>query len=247
MALYGLVGYPLEHSLSPEIFREIFSSEGRRDCSYRLFPLLSVNRIREWCEEHPDLKGFNVTIPHKTSVIKRLDAISPLAGQAAAVNTVRVQRTNKLMLMGYNTDVPGFRLSLEPFLRPHHEKAMILGTGGSSRAVATALSDMGISYIFVSRKPAGQKTIGYDDLDKQSMEAHSLIVNCTPLGMFPDTGSCPAIPYQHIVEKHLCFDLVYNPEETLFLKKAKQMGATTVNGMAMLRIQAREAWKIWNE
>jgi len=246
MKLYGLIGFPLHHSFSRGYFTEKFSKEQLDDHAYLNFQIESVEKVIHVVKENPDLIGFNVTVPYKEKIIPFLDHISKDAIAVGAVNTVKVDRTgNKISLTGYNTDVNGFRTSLLGLLNPGTKNALILGTGGSSKAVSYVLRELGICYKMVSRKES-RELLNYKDLDKKCMEEHLLIVNTTPLGTFPDSNSCPDIPYQYISSSHILFDLVYNPPETVFLREGRKRGAITKNGLEMLYLQAEKSWKIWN-
>jgi len=214
------------------------------DCSYDNFDLENINEFPALIEANPNLKGLNVTIPYKESIIPLLDKLSKKAVEIAAVNTIRFTKKGKLK--GYNTDCYGFKKSLKPLLKSHHKKALILGTGGASKAVAFALQELEISYVFVSRNPLGDM-IDYAMLNKEIFNKYHILINCTPVGTSPNVNDCPDIPYELFTSKHIAFDLIYNPEETLFLKKAKRHGAKTKNGHEMLVFQAEKAWKIWTK
>lgn len=248
--LYGLIGYPLGHSFSQKFFTEKFATEGIH-AEYRNFEIQHIDALSGLIAEHPNLRGLNVTIPHKQAVIHLLDTLSDEARAIGAVNVIRVMppaddNGSRPRLKGFNSDFIGFRDSLKPLLQPHHNHALVLGTGGASKAVIHALDTLGITWQYVSRKPAaGQLT--YDDLTPDIMDEYTLIVNCTPLGMSPNVGTCPDIPYECLTHRHLLYDLVYNPEETLFLRRGRESGATTKNGLEMLHRQAVESWKMWHE
>lgn len=244
--MYGLIGKKLGHSFSADFFNEKFSREGIDEC-YKLFPLNNIDELPLLLSKYPDLKGLNVTIPYKQEVMKYLNAVSEDAKAIGAVNVIKITRNNNhIFLKGYNSDFIGFIDSLKPLLKPYMKNALILGTGGASKAVGYALNQLGIEVKFVSRK-SGNNYITYDQLDKDIIERNLLIVNTTPLGMSPDIESYPPIPYQYLSDRHLCYDLVYNPTETEFLKKAKEKGAETKNGLEMLYGQAVGAWAIWSE
>lgn len=238
MRHYGIIGYPLLHSFSAKYFNDKFAAE-QLDAEYSLYPT-EVESLKSIVERILDtLDGFNVTLPYKQAIIPYLERLDETAQAIGAVNVV-YQR------VGYNTDCLGFMESIKPLLRDYDQKALVLGTGGASKAACYGLRKLGITPTLVSRTPqAGQ--LGYKDLTPQIMAEHTIIVNCTPLGMLPDVNSCPDIPYERITARHLLFDCVYNPEETLFLRKGKEQGATIRNGMEMLTGQAKEAWKIWNK
>ena len=249
MDTYGLIGFPLKHSFSAKFFAEKFHRE-EVNAEYLNFEIEDIHEIRRVILFHQHLKGLNVTIPYKEKVLPFLHDISPEAKKIGAVNTIRVDRKPGDMyfyrLTGYNTDYIGFRDSLLPLLNPAiHRKALILGTGGASKAVAQALQDLHISWQYVSRTP-GENRLTYDLLTPEVMSTHQLIVNASPVGTFPHSDVCPDIPYQLLTADHLLYDLVYNPEETLFLKKGKAQGTLIKNGREMLEIQAGAAWEIWS-
>jgi len=246
MRFFGLIGKSLEHSFSPVYFKEKFEKEGITDSFYQLFPLKTIDEFNQLISDFSELTGVNVTIPYKQSIIQFLDKIDFHAKHIGAVNTIKFERINqKLKLKGYNTDYLGFIDSLKPYLKDHHKSALILGTGGSSAAVAYALKILGINYIKVSRNPV-KEVMSYDSLTKEVLSEYKLIINTTPLGMFPNVDAYPEIPYSAISNKHLLFDLTYNPTKTIFLKKGEENGATIINGSEMLVRQAEYAWKIWN-
>jgi shikimate dehydrogenase len=240
--MYGIIGYPLLQTFSPGYFNKKFEEQGIHD-TYEKFPLNKIDGLKQVLERHPNLKGMNVTIPYKQAVIALLDELDDTAQQIGAVNTISIKNGR---LKGYNTDTIGFTNSLKPLLKPRHNKALILGTGGASKAVAYALKKLNISYQFVSRnKIEGQ--LSYTDLNKTIIEDHKLIINTTPLGMVPHENALPDIPYAFLSAEHLLYDLIYHPEETLFLKKGKEYGATIKNGYEMLIGQAEAAWEIWQQ
>jgi shikimate dehydrogenase len=242
---YGLIGYPLSHSFSASWFNDKFKREQITDTSYSLFPLESIAEFPGLLEKNPGLRGLNVTIPYKVQIIPFLDELDLVAKGAGAVNCIKIGDDGSRT--GYNTDVFGFRQSIKPFLEMHHERALILGTGGASKAVHYVLKEIGIDCYFAGRKKTGaEKLLTYEELNEHAMRAFPLIVNTTPLGMLPDTESKPPIPYKFLSPSHLLYDLVYNPPETAFLKEGKARGATVVNGLSMLQQQAEEAWRIWN-
>jgi shikimate dehydrogenase len=247
MKQYGLIGFPLTHSFSARYFTEKFSREGISGCVYLNFPMEQIGLLPRLIADHPRLAGLNVTIPFKRQVIAYLDQLDDEAASVGAVNTVTIARKGgSLQLKGFNTDIYGFRESLRPYLKPRHHKAMILGTGGAAVAVAHVLKGMGFEIQFASRNPRDQQQLSYEQLTPESIAGTQLIVNTSPLGMHPDTGACPAIPYQAITPDHVLFDLIYNPAETRFLARGKERGATIINGLQMLHLQAEESWKIWN-
>lgn len=245
MRQFGLIGYPLGHSFSATYFSEKFSRE-KIEAEYRNYPLKDIEEFNKLAAELTDLEGLNVTVPFKEKIIPLLDSLSPRAEAIKAVNTVSFIRTgSELHLRGDNTDVIGFRRSLEKHLRSHHTSALVLGTGGSSKAVLYVLQELGINCKSVSRK-AGPDRISYDELDPALVKSTLLLINTTPLGMYPKTDAYPAIPYQALTAGHLLFDLVYNPAKTKFLALGEDAGAQTVNGYEMLIYQAEASWQIWN-
>lgn len=242
--LFGLIGKDISYSFSKKYFTEKFSQDLYEDCSYENFDISNIEDFPNVLKNNPNLKGLNVTIPYKESIIPYLDTVSDKAFQIGAVNVIRF--TKKGNLKGYNSDWFGFKKSLEPLLKPHHKKALILGTGGAAKAVAFALDQLGITYSFVSRE-ANQNTIDYSLINATTFDNHQIIINCTPVGTSPNTKEFPPIPYTYFSNQHIAFDLIYNPEETEFLKKAKKQGAIIKNGYEMLIYQAEKAWKIWNK
>lgn len=247
MRCFGLIGLPLSHSFSKKYFTEKFEREGIMDCRYDSYPIEHIDLLMSLILSNPDLLGLNVTIPYKEQVINLLNEIDPEAAAIGAVNTIRIFREDKTTwLKGFNTDVYGFRESIGPFMRPRPDKAFILGTGGSSKAVAFVLKNMGMEVTFVSRNPRHENHISYKELPNL-ITPPSIIVNATPAGMYPNINDCPDIPYELITPGHILFDLVYNPPETLFLSKGKERGATIINGLQMLQLQAERSWEIWNE
>lgn len=247
MKQYGLVGFPLSHSFSKRFFTEFFATENIA-AEYLNFELEVLSSLPSIIADHPNLVGFNVTIPYKEAIIPYLDRCDPKAAAIMAVNTVKIERVGELSkLTGYNTDLIGFRDSILPVLQPHHRKALVLGTGGASKAVVASLNDLSISTQLVSRAAKAGNSIAYTQLTRKVMEEHTIIVNTTPLGTYPKTETFPEIPYELLTNKHLLFDLVYNPAVTQFLQKGAEQGAATKNGADMLKIQALAAWRIWNE
>ncbi len=239
MQKYGLIGYPLRHSFSIGYFNEKFKSENI-DAEYVNFEIPSINDFMEVIEENPDLCGLNVTIPYKEQVIPFLDELDKDTAKIGAVNVIKIIRLprGKVKLVGYNSDIIGFTQSIEPLLQPHHKKALILGTGGAS--------NLGIESVFVSRTKKESSYLTYDELTPEIMQEYTVIVNCTPVGMYPKVDFCPDIPYEQLTPNHLLYDLLYNPNETLFMKKGQAQGAVTKNGLEMLLLQAFAAWEIWN-
>lgn len=243
MKLYGLIGRPLKHSFSQNYFTDKFQRENIRDCRYENFELETIDQLPTILKAHAGLRGLNVTIPYKKEVLRFLDFKNEIVDAVGACNCIKIEDEK---LYGYNTDVIGFKKSVQPFLAPHHTKALVLGTGGSSGAVQYALQQLGIDYKLVSRQKTAH-TLTYDELDETFLKAHTVIINTTPVGMFPNTDAAPDLPYGFITNKHLLFDLIYNPEKTVFLKKGEAQGATIVNGYEMLLLQAEESWIIWND
>lgn len=244
MELYGLVGYPLGHSFSAGFFAEKFAREGI-DADYLNFEIPEIGRLNDIVAEHPDLRGLNVTIPYKQAVIPLLDTLSDEARAIGAVNVIRVSRAGgRVRLEGHNSDVFGFCRSIAPLLRPEHRRALVLGTGGAARAVTYGLRGLGLEVIAVSRR-AGGDGLTYAELTPAVMADCTVVVNCSPVGMYPHVDEAPAIPYQLLSSAHLLFDLVYNPLETEFLRRGAQRGAVVKNGLEMLHLQALAAWEIW--
>ena len=244
--IFGLVGYPLGHSLSKKYFNEKLADENI-DAEYKNFEIEDINEVTDIIN-HNDIFGLNVTIPHKISVIPLLSQIDPIAEAIGSVNVIKIIRTdNGIITRGYNTDAIGFTTSIKPLIQPHHRRALVLGTGGASKAVVYALQQLlGIDVQSVSRNPA-PGIITYADLDSKIMESHTIVVNATPLGMYPHVETHPDIPYRLLSPQHLCFDLTYNPSVTTFMRMSSEFGAKTCNGKGMLIGQALAAWDIWNE
>jgi shikimate dehydrogenase len=241
MKRYGLIGYPLGHSFSSKYFSEKFHREGITDCRYDLFPIESIQSLPALLNQYPDLRGLNVTIPYKKDILQYLTDKSNLPAGISACNCVKIVGSN---LVGYNTDVTGFLLSLRPLLQTNHQKALILGNGGATVAVKYALEQSGISYNVVSRNKKGAD-LQYSDLNADIISSHHLIINTTPLGTHPHPELFPEIPYEQLSDQHLLYDLVYNPTVTTFMQKGAARGAVVKNGYDMLVIQAEESWKIW--
>lgn len=245
MDRYGLIGYPLGHSFSINYFNEKFENEGI-DAVYENFEIPQIEDIKEIIDAHPDLRGLNVTIPYKQAVMKFIKELSPEAKTIGAVNVIRIEhRGNKAVLKGFNSDVIGFVRSIEPLLNTYHQRALILGTGGAAKAVEYGLQQLGIESLFVSRTKK-QNAITYEGVTPELVKTHRVIVNCTPKGMYPNIDECPALPYEAIDNHHLLYDLLYNPDETKFLRKGAERGATVKNGLEMLLLQAFASWEIWN-
>lgn len=246
MKQYGLIGHPLGHSFSRQFFTEKFAREGV-DAEYLNFDIESIEQLPQLLEEHPALQGFNVTIPYKQQVMQYLDALSDEAREIGAVNVVRVTRQlpDGPILKGFNSDIIGFMDSIRPLLKPHHRRALVLGTGGASKAVCVGLNRLGLEWKYVSRTPRdGQFT--YADITPDVLADYTVIVNCSPLGMSPRIDSCPELPYRSLTPQHLLYDLVYNPVQTLFMRQGRRQGATVKNGLEMLHLQALASWEFWN-
>ena len=239
---FGLLGRNISYSFSRGYFSRKFEREGI-NASYENFDLADISELPKVLEKNPDLRGLNVTIPYKEEILPLLDEIDPIAKRIGAINTVKILDDGKLQ--GSNTDYVGFSQAIKPFLRPHHEKALILGTGGASKAVIFALNDLGIIPISVSRSPESGR-LTYEDLDEEILRDHSFIINCTPLGTSPRTEEFPPIPFDFINNQHLVFDLIYNPSETKLMQLASQKGASVSNGLRMLELQAEKSWEHWN-
>lgn len=241
--LFGLIGYPLGHSFSLQYFTEKFQREGLADCRFELFPLQSIEAFPSLLQSNPDLRGLAVTIPYKEQVMSYLSRIDEEAAAVGAVNCIKVRADETT---GYNTDILGFEQSLKPLLKQHHKNALVMGSGGASKAVQFVLRKLGIPFIVISRKPGNQpQQLTYRDLTHDLVSNHNLIINATPLGMMPAVETFPDIPYEALGPDHLLYDLVYKPAMTVFLQKARERGANIVNGMEMLLIQAEANWKIW--
>ncbi len=245
MDKYGLIGYPLGHSFSIGYHNQRFADEGI-NAKYVNFEIPSIEDLPEVISSNPELKGLNVTIPYKEKVMEFLDYISPEARSIGAVNVIRVvHEGKKIRLCGYNSDVIGFTKSIEPMLEPYHKKALVLGTGGASKAISYGLKALGIEPVYVSRyeRPG---TIQYGNITPDVVKEYNVIVNCTPLGMYPKVDTCPDLPYDALDEQNILYDLIYNPDETLFMKKGAAKGAQTKNGLEMLLLQAFASWEFWN-
>ncbi len=243
---FGLIGFPLSHSFSRKFFTDKFSNEGL-DAEYLNFEIENISQLSHLIASHPNLEGLNVTIPYKEQVIKFLDYTDESAALIQAVNTIRIHHSGRhISLHGYNTDIHGFQESIRPLIQKFHHKALVLGTGGASKAVVKALENLKIDTILVSRNPEEKGELSYNDLDEDVMDNYKIIVNTTPIGTYPNTEGCPAIPFELITPNHILFDLVYNPEVTEFLKQGKKRGAIVKNGLEMLHLQALASWEIWN-
>lgn len=245
MDKYGLIGFPLGHSFSKSFFNEKFQNEGI-DAEYINFEIKGIDELPEVLATNPELRGLNVTIPYKEKVLSFLDYISVEARAIGAVNVIRVDhKGDDVLLKGYNSDVIGFTKSIEPLLETFHKKALILGTGGASKAINYGLKSLGLETVLVSRyeRPG---TIQYKDITPDVVKEYNVIVNCTPSGMFPHYDECPDLPYEALDNHNLLYDLIYNPDETLFMKKGRERGAQTKNGLEMLLLQAFASWDFWN-
>lgn len=244
MDKYGLIGYPLGHSFSISFHNQRFADEGI-NAKYLNFEIPSIDDLPAVLGSNPELKGLNVTIPYKEKVIPFLDYVSPEARAIGAVNVIRVvHEGKKIILRGYNSDVIGFTQSIEPMLEPYHKKALILGTGGASKAIAFGLKSLGLDSVFVSRYER-PNTIQYERITPEVVKEYNVIVNCTPLGMFPKTEECPLLPYEALDERNILYDLIYNPDETLFMRRGAEHGAAVKNGLEMLLLQAFASWDFW--
>lgn len=246
MDKYGLIGFPLGHSFSISYFNEKFANE-RIDAEYVNFEIPTIDALPEVLASNPELKGLNVTIPYKEKVISFLDSVSPEARAIGAVNVIKVEHKNgQATLKGYNSDVIGFTKSIEPMLERCHKKALILGTGGASKAVNYGLRSLGLETVLVSRyeRPG---TIQYEKVTPEVVQEYNVIVNCTPVGMYPHINECPQLPYEAMNDKTILYDLIYNPDQTLFMKKGAERGATVKNGLEMLLLQAFASWTFWHQ
>lgn len=245
MDKYGLIGYPLAHSFSISYFNEKFENEGI-DAVYENFEIPQIEDVKEIIDSNPDLKGLNVTIPYKQQVLKYIKELSPEAKAIGAVNVIRIEhKGNKTVLKGFNSDVIGFTKSIEPILNTYHKKALILGTGGAAKAVQYGLQSLGIETLLVSRTKK-KNVITYEEVTADIVREYNVIVNCTPVGMYPHIDECPKLPYEAMDSHTLLYDLLYNPDETKFLRLGAERGATVKNGLEMLLLQAFVSWEIWN-
>ena len=246
MDKYGLIGYPLGHSFSISYFNQKFADEGI-NAKYENYEIASIDELTEILDSTPELRGLNVTIPYKEKVIPFLDSISPEARAIGAVNVIRVtHEKNKTILKGFNSDVIGFTQSIEPMIdKKWHKKALILGTGGASKAISYGLKSLGIEPVFVSRYER-PNTIQYEMITPEVVKEYNVIVNCTPLGMYPNTDVCPNLPYEAMDNHTILYDLIYNPDQTLFMRKGAEYGAEVKNGLEMLLLQAFASWEFWH-
>lgn len=244
--LYGLLGYPLVHSFSQTYFNQKFEAENI-SAQYINFEIPDIGMLMEVVAENENLDGLNVTIPYKEQVIPFLDEIDPAAKEVGAVNVIKfIRDKDGLRLKGYNSDIIGFTDSIKSLLKPHHQSALVLGTGGAAKAVSYSLRKLGLDVQLVSRRKSAN-TLVYEELTKNDLKTHKVIVNTTPLGMYPNVDICPDIPYRYLTPQHLCYDLIYNPDETLFLKNSRLAGAQVKNGLEMLLLQAFASYSIWNQ
>lgn len=243
----GLIGYPLTHSFSARYFAEKFKNEGISGYTYENFEIPRIEDFPNVIKNNPEIFGLNVTIPYKEQIIPYLDELDDEAKEIGAVNTIKVIRSvdGLVKLKGFNTDIYGFRETLKPLLKMNHYKALILGTGGAAKAVEYVLKKIGLSVLYVSRNPESENERNYIELNEFAVKDFPVIVNSTPLGMHPKVDACPDIPYEFLNENNLLYDLIYNPAETLFMKKGAEKGAITQNGLGMLKLQAEKAWSIW--
>lgn len=260
MKIYGIIGYPLSHSFSQKFFTDKFENLKIEDAKYEVYPLESLTDFKKFMNDHPHLCGLNVTIPYKVKILKYLDWQSPAAKEIGAVNCIRISNESPVAaaflgevgieghnfrLEGFNTDAYGFETSLKPLLTSKHQRALILGDGGAAKAVKHVLANLGIPYRSVTRKPAPGRIL-FSDLTAEIIESHKLIINTTPVGTSPNINECPPIPYEHIGQQHLLYDLIYNPASTLFMQKGVENGAAVKNGYEMLVLQAEKSWEVWN-
>ncbi|TCC86538.1 shikimate dehydrogenase family protein [Pedobacter hiemivivus] len=246
MRKFGLIGYPLSHSFSKKFFGDKFREEQIADCEYELYPIPEIGLFSNLITEDRALCGINVTIPYKVQVLPFLNEMDEASTEIGAVNCISIKRTEDgQWLKGYNTDAYGFEESLKPLLEPYHQKALIFGDGGAAKAVKYVLNKLNISFLVVTRKPA-EGCILYDAVDEKLLQEHTVLINTTPLGMSPNANTYPDIPYACLTEKHVAYDLVYNPAETIFLKEVRERGGKTKNGLEMLHLQAIRSWEIWN-
>jgi shikimate dehydrogenase len=242
---YGLIGYPLGHSFSMSFFNDKFEAE-KIDAKYLNFEIASIEEFKIILKNNPNLKGLNVTIPYKEQIIPFLDQLSENVKFIGAVNVIKIERIKgKIKLTGFNSDIIGFQGSIEPLLKDHHQRALILGTGGSAKAIFYGLEQLGIASTFVSREKKNENTLNYNELTPEVLHSNTIIVNCTPVGMWPHVDECPNIPYEWVTDKHLLYDLLYNPNETLFMKLGRERGARVKNGLEMLLLQAFASWDFW--
>lgn len=244
MKCYGLIGRTLTHSFSKKYFEDKFARDGIKDCRYDNFELKDIQEFPLVLDANPELKGLNVTIPYKEEVIQFLNTQNDVVQEIKACNCIKIDNERKLH--GYNTDAIAFQKSLQPKLKPHHKKALILGSGGAAKAIKYVLKELNINYLVATRKKEEADEIGYEDMGNDLFASYTLIINTTPLGMYPNVDADPPIPYEYLTSKHFLYDLIYNPEKTKFLCEGEKRGAQIVNGYEMLILQAEESWRIWN-
>ncbi len=244
--VYGLIGFPLTHSFSMNYFNNMFDSENI-DAEYVNFEIPDIGDFMEVVAENPELAGLNVTIPYKEQVIPYMDEMDDEAALVGAVNVIKLIRgkNGEIRFKGFNSDVMGFQNSIAPLINDKRRKALVLGTGGASKAINRGLLNLGVEPVYVSRTHRDGR-LTYNELTPEIMETHKIVVNCTPLGMYPDVERCPDIPYDLLTPEHLCYDLIYNPDMTAFMRKSRLAGAEVKNGLEMLLLQAFESWNIWN-
>ncbi|MGB0882314.1 MAG: shikimate dehydrogenase family protein, partial [Vicingaceae bacterium] len=242
---YGLIGQSLKHSFSEKYFENKFEKDNILDSSYKLYEIENINLFPKLLQNTPSLIGLNVTIPYKEIILPFLSDIDAKAKDIGTINTIKISNNGKT-LKGYNTDYYGFKKSLKPFLDINHERALIFGTGGASKTVKYVLNELNIKCLLVSRNPTKDDEISYDDVNEYVIKHHQIIINTTPVGMFPNINDFPKFDYENLTSKHLLYDLIYNPEETVFLKKGREKGAITLNGLQMLKLQAEKSWEIWH-
>ena len=245
MFRFGLLGKDISYSFSQQYFSTKFESLQLENYEYKNFDIATIESFADLVSKTDELAGMNVTIPYKEVILPYLDEIDEEALKIGAVNTIKILENGKLK--GYNTDVYGFEESLLPLLKKHHKKALILGTGGASKAVKYVLEKNNIGFLFVSRFPENENEISYENVSKSILDEHTVLVNCTPLGTYPEVEAYPNLPYIYLNDKHLLFDLIYNPSRTVFLKKGMEKGAIVANGLKMLELQAEKSWEIWNQ
>ena len=246
--LFGLIGFPLIHSYSEKYFNDKFKDRNIKNVEYKSFAIPDIKLVNEIINDNPNLCGLNVTFPFKESILKYVDEIERDAQLIGASNIIKIVRKDKkIKLVAYNSDVYGFRKSISPLLKPYHKKALIIGKGGAAKAAKFVLAQLGIGASFVSRNPFISNQISYSQIDRFVLDEHKILINASPIGMFPQTNELPDIPYNLLTKEHLVFDMIYNPAETRFLKKAKEQGATTINGLSMFHNQADRSWEIWNK
>ncbi len=245
MFRFGLLGKDISYSFSQQYFSTKFESLQLENYEYKNFDIATIESFAGLVSKTDELAGMNVTIPYKEVILPYLDEIDEEALKIGAVNTIKILENGKLK--GYNTDVYGFEESLLPLLKKHHKKALILGTGGASKAVKYVLEKNNIGFLFVSRFPENENEISYENVSKSILDEHAVLVNCTPLGTYPEVEAYPNLPYIYLNDKHLLFDLIYNPSRTVFLKKGMEKGAIVANGLKMLELQAEKSWEIWNQ